>query len=507
MANLILLLGDQLTHDISSLREGNPDKDCVLMVEVMEEATYAWHHKKKIAFLFSAMRHFAESLKEEGWTVDYVQLDDEENTGSFSGEVERTLKRRDAEALLVTSAGEYRVQEMMEGWEERFGLPVRILEDDRFICSREEFREWAEDRKQFRMEYFYREMRKKTRLLMENDGEPTGGEWNFDQQNRKPAKQDLFMPTPHQTEPDKITQSVLDMVSERFEDHPGKLAPFWFGVTHEDAQAVLDQFIAEALPCFGDYQDAMLKGEKFLYHSLLSLYINAGLLDPLEVCRRVDKAYRDGKAPLNSAEGFIRQILGWREYVRGVYWLKMPDYVDMNFLDAKRELPEFYWTGDTDMACLKAAIDQTLEEAYAHHIQRLMVTGNFALLAGIDPKAVHEWYLAVYADAYEWVELPNTLGMSQFADGGLLGSKPYAASGNYINKMSDYCGGCKYDVKQKTGEGSCPFNSLYWEFLIRNRSKLEDNPRMAQMYSTWERMSGDKQEAYLETAKAFLGQL
>ncbi|MAN45491.1 MAG: cryptochrome/photolyase family protein [Alphaproteobacteria bacterium] len=507
MANLILLLGDQLTHDISSLREGNPDEDRVLMFEVMEEATYAWHHKKKIAFLFSAMRHFAESLKEEGWTVDYVHLDDEENAGSFTGEVDRALKRLAPEALLVTSAGEYRVQEMIEGWEERFGLPVRILEDDRFICSREEFRDWAEGRKQLRMEYFYREMRKKTGLLMEDDGEPAGGEWNFDQENRKPAKQDLFMPTPHQTEPDKITCGVLDMVSERFEDHPGKLDPFWFGVTHEDAQAALDQFIAEALPCFGDYQDAMLKGEKFLYHSLLSLYINAGLLDPLEVCRRVDKAYRDGKAPLNSAEGFIRQILGWREYVRGVYWLKMPDYVGMNFLEAKRELPDFYWTGDTDMACLKAAIDQTLEEAYAHHIQRLMVTGNFALLAGIDPKAVHEWYLAVYADAYEWVELPNTLGMSQFADGGLLGSKPYAASGNYINKMSDYCSGCKYDVKQKTGEGSCPFNSLYWDFLVRNRSKLEDNPRMAQMYSTWERMSDDKQEAYLETAKAFLNQL
>ncbi|MEL7284940.1 MAG: cryptochrome/photolyase family protein, partial [Pseudomonadota bacterium] len=263
-------------------------------------------------------------------------------------------------------------------------------------------------------------------------------------------------------------------------------------------------FIDNCLIHFGDYQDAMLEGEKFLYHSLLSLYINAGLLDPLEVCQRVEAAYRDGAAPLNAAEGFIRQVIGWREYVRGIYWLKMPEYVDLNFFGHDRQLPDFYWTGDTKMACMRAAITQTKEDAYAHHIQRLMVTGNFALLAGIDPKQVHEWYLAVYADAYEWVELPNTLGMSQFADGGLLGSKPYVSSGNYIHKMSNHCGACAYKVKQKTGEGACPFNPLYWHFLNRNRSTLAKNPRMAQMYRTWDRMSDEKKADYLASADAVL---
>ncbi|MEM6557149.1 MAG: cryptochrome/photolyase family protein, partial [Pseudomonadota bacterium] len=362
---------------------------------------------------------------------------------------------------------------------------------------------WASGRKQLRMEYFYREMRRKTGLLMESD-QPAGGKWNYDSENRKPAKGDLFMPAPLRTPPDDITKDVLALVSDRFNDHFGDLEPFWFGVTRTQAQAALDYFIDNALANFGDYQDAMLEGEKFLYHSLLSLYLNAGLLDPLEICERVEQAYRDGRAPLNAAEGFIRQIIGWREYVRGIYWLKMPGYVDLNFFENKRDLPEFYWTAETEMACMKAAISQTKEDAYAHHIQRLMVTGNFALLAGIDPKQVHEWYLAVYADAYEWVELPNTLGMSQFADGGVLGSKPYAASGNYINKMSDHCKQCSYNVKKKTGSNACPFNPLYWDFLHRNRDRLNGNPRMAQMYRTWDRMSDDKKADYLDSAASVL---
>ncbi len=381
-----------------------------------------------------------------------------------------------------------------------------MLEDDRFVATHAEFRAWAEGRKQLRMEYFYREMRRKTGLLMDGD-QPEGGKWNYDAENRKPAKSDLFMPTPMRTDPDAITIDVLGLVTRRFDNHFGDLEPFWFGVTRAHAEAALDHFIEVALAKFGDYQDAMLEGEKFLYHSLLSLYINAGLLDPLDVCKRVEDAYQAGEAPLNAAEGFIRQIIGWREYVRGIYWLKMPDYVDENFFGNTRALPDFYWTAETDMACLRAAISQTKEEAYAHHIQRLMVTGNFALLAGIDPKQVHEWYLAVYADAYEWVELPNTLGMSQFGDGGVLGSKPYASSGNYINKMSDHCKGCSYSVSQKTGDGACPFNPLYWDFLHRNRDKLAGNPRMAQMYRTWDRMSADKQADYLESAAKVLAKL
>jgi len=497
--NLILVLGDQLSPTISSLAGGDPDRDSVLMVEVDEEATYVKHHKKKIAFLFSAMRHFAKALSGAGWDVDYVALDTKGNSGSFTGEIERACRRHDPERIVVTEPGEWRVLEAMRGWEEQTGTPVDVLPDDRFICSIPEFAEWAEGRKQLRMEYFYREMRKKTGLLMEGD-EPAGGKWNCDAENRKPAKDDLFMPRPHRVKPDAITKDVLKLVGQRFDAHFGDLEPFWFAVTAEQAEKALDQFIEEALPLFGDYQDAMLTDQKFLYHSILSPYINAGLLDPLHVCHRAEEAYHKGDAPLNATEGFIRQIIGWREYVRGIYWMKMPEYVERNFFKAKRALPGFYWSGDTKMACLASAIGQTKEEAYAHHIQRLMVTGNFAMLIGADPHQVHEWYLEVYADAYEWVELPNTLGMSQFADGGLLGSKPYAASGNYISKMSDYCENCQYDVKKKTGAGACPFNPLYWDFLVRNDKVLRDNPRIGRAYSTWDRMKDDTKVAYLKSA-------
>ncbi|MEM7327526.1 MAG: cryptochrome/photolyase family protein [Pseudomonadota bacterium] len=499
-------MGDQLSDTLSSLQRGDREADRVLMVEVQEEATYVHHHKKKIAFLFSAMRHFSDQLKREGWQVDYVQLDDPENTGSFTGEVERAVQRLRPERVLVTEPSEWRVLESMRAWPTRLDCPIEILEDDRFIATHAEFQAWANGRKQLRMEYFYREMRRKTGLLMNGD-QPEGGKWNYDAENRKRAKADLFMPIPERFAHDDITRGVLTLVRERFANHFGDLDPFWFGVTRPQAMSALDQFIATALHKFGDYQDAMLEGEKFLYHSILSVYINAGLLGALEVCQRVEAAYRDGQVPLNAAEGFIRQVIGWREYVRGIYWLKMPDYVDLNFFGNTRDLPDFYWTANTEMACLRAAISQTKEEAYAHHIQRLMVTGNFALLAGVDPKQVHEWYLAVYADAYEWVELPNTLGMSQFGDGGILGSKPYAASGNYIHKMSNHCQTCRYDVKQKTGEGACPFNPLYWDFLHRNREKLASNPRMGQMYRTWDRMSDEKRADYLNSAASVLDAL
>ncbi len=476
------------------------------MVEVMDEASYVPHHKKKIAFLFSAMRHFAEELRAKGWSVDYVKLTDTENSGSFEGELERAIERHAPDRIIMTEPGEWRVLDALRSFQEDQDTGIDILTDDRFIATHEEFQDWAEGRKQLRMEYFYREMRRKTGLLMKGE-EPEGGKWNYDSENRKPAKADLFMPQPHQVKPDAITQEVLELVADKFADNFGALTPFWFAVTRAEAETALDVFIRDALPKFGDYQDAMLNDEKFLYHSILSLYINCGLLDPLAVCHRVAQAYHDGHAPLNAAEGFIRQIIGWREYVRGIYWLKMPDYVSENYLGATRKLPSFYWSGETDMACLKAAISQTKEEAYAHHIQRLMVTGNFALLAGVDPHEVHEWYLAVYADAYEWVELPNTLGMSQFGDGGVLGSKPYISSGNYINKMSDYCKGCKFDVKKKYGEGACPFNSLYWDFLARHADKFRGNPRMGQMYRLWDRMGEDKQKAYRDSAAVFLSGL
>ncbi|MHA6264896.1 cryptochrome/photolyase family protein [Arenibacterium sp. CAU 1754] len=504
--SLILVLGDQLTTGISSLGDADPERDIVVMAEVADEATYVAHHKKKIAFIFAAMRHFAKQLEQDGWRVLYTRLDDPDNTGSLGGEVARHIKSHDPKEVILTEPGEWRLLCDLKDRSTDWPVPCRILEDDRFIASHQDFDDWAEGRKQLRMEYFYRDMRRKTGLLMEGD-DPVGGKWNFDAENRKPPDDGLSVPRPKRFTPDDITSGVLDLVETEFADNFGTLDPFWFAVTRKDALGALDHFVAEALPNFGDFQDAMLADERFLFHSILSQYIHVGLLDPIEVCRAVERAYHDGDVPLNAAEGFIRQIIGWREYVRGIYWREMPGYTDRNFFDADRDLPAFYWTGETDMACMRAAITQTRDEAYAHHIQRLMVTGNFAMLAGVDPHQVHEWYLAVYADAYEWVEAPNTIGMSQFADGGLLGSKPYAASGNYINKMSDYCNGCAYDVKRKTGEGACPFNPLYWDFLDRNQSKLRDNPRMGQMYSLWDRMGDDKKDAYRGSARAVLDRL
>ena len=504
--NIILILGDQLSPDLPSLKQGNPERDRVLMAEVADEACYVPHHKKKLAFVFAAMRHFADELRENGWSVTYVRLDDCDNSGSLPTELDRMLSETPDCSVLMTEPAEYRLRTALTSWAEQREIDLTLLEDSRFIATHAEFQEWAKGRKQLRMEYFYREMRRKTGLLMQGD-EPEGGQWNFDAENRKPAQDDMFMPGPFEVEPDAITKEVLALVADRFSENFGTLEPFWFATTRAGALRALDHFVDRALASFGDYQDAMLEGRPFLYHSVLAQYINAGLLNPLEVCRRVERAYYDGDAPLNAVEGYIRQIIGWREYVRGIYWLRMPGYTKQNFLDASRELPDFYWTGETDMACMAAAIGQTRDEAYAHHIQRLMVTGNFAMLAGVDPHQVHEWYLAVYADAYEWVEAPNVIGMSQFADGGLLGSKPYAASGNYINKMSNHCATCAHDVKKKTGPKACPFNSLYWDFLHRNKEKLRGNPRLAQPYSTWGRMSDDRQQEYLDSAATFLKRL
>ena len=504
--NLILVLGDQLTPTLSSLAAGDRTRDRVLMAELHDEATYVRHHKKKIAFLFSAMRHFADELRALGWTVDYVKLGDSANRSGFSGQLADAIAKHQPERILVTEAGEWRIARMIERWPGQFSIPVDILPDDRFLCSPTAFKGWAADRKQLRMEYFYRDMRRQTGLLMDGN-QPVGGKWNFDAENRKAADIDLFMPRPKACPPDAVTQEVLALVEARFGNHFGDLAPFWFAVTREDAEAAFAAFVDQALPHFGDYQDAMLTGEPFLYHSVISQYLNCGLLDPLLICKQVERAYRAGTAPLNAAEGFIRQIIGWREYVRGIYWLKMPGYERSNFFGHTRALPDFYWTAETGMSCVKAAVTQTKEQAYAHHIQRLMLTGNFAMLAGIDPHELHQWYLSVYIDAYEWVELPNTVGMSQFADGGLLASKPYAASGSYINRMSNYCGSCRYDVKQRTGSDACPFNALYWDFIARNRDKIGRNPRMAQMVRIYDKFNTTEQLRIGESAAAFLASL
>lgn len=506
MSALRFILGDQLTRSISALAGLDPAHDIVLMVEAAEETTYVKHHKQKIAFILSAMRHFAEALRAEGITVDYVKLEDEGNTGSFTGELQRAVERHKPERVIVTEPGEWRVLEAMQDWAERLSLPVHIRGDDRFFASREDFARWAEGRKAYRMEFFYREMRRKTGLLMD-DGEPAGGQWNYDVENRKKLPKGETVPTRQRFAPDAITAEVLELVERRFAGHFGELDGFGWAVTRKDALAALGDFMRHALPRFGDYQDAMKSGEPFLYHSVISPYLNAGLLTAREVCERAETAFREGRAPLNAVEGFIRQILGWREYIRGIYWLRMPDYAHTNHLKADRPLPWLYWSGETKMNCMAQAIGDTRRHAYSHHIQRLMVTGNFALLAGLRPAEVEEWYLVVYADAYDWVELPNTHGMALFADGGLLASKPYASSGAYIDRMSDYCGACAYDVRQKTGPDACPFNYLYWAFLIRNEKALASNPRMRMPYRTLAGWSEERKAAITKEAHEFLNGL
>ena len=510
---LRIVLGDQLTPEIAALDGGDPDRDVVLMAEVRAEATYVRHHPKKIAFVFAAMRHFAEALRQQGWTVDYVDYDAPGNSGSLAGEAERAVRRHKLGSVVVTEPGEWRLRRDMDGWQAACGVPVTVLEDGRFLCSHDRFRRWAAGRKSLRMEYFYREMRREHGILLEPDGSPVGGRWNFDAENRKPPAGDLDPPPLAGFPPDPTTEAVLDLVERTFVGayadggHFGDLRPFRFAVTRQQAEDAFDRFVRDALPRFGDFQDAMVAGQDTLFHSVIGLYLNAGLLDPLAVIRRVEQAWRQGAAPLNAAEGYIRQILGWREYVRGLYWLKMPHYAQTNALAATRPLPDFYWTGETDLNCLRQVIGQTRREAYAHHIQRLMVTGNFALLIGAVPDEVCEWYLSVYADAYEWVELPNTHGMALFADGGVMASKPYAASGAYIDRMSDYCGSCRYDVRQKTGRDACPFNLLYWDFLIRNRDRLGGNPRLGMIYKTLDRMDTDRVRTIRADATRFLDTL
>ncbi|MBY0428619.1 MAG: cryptochrome/photolyase family protein [Alphaproteobacteria bacterium] len=508
MAVLRVILGDQLSDSISSLEGCDKSQDTILMCEVMEEASYVKHHKKKIAFLFSAMRHFAQELNNQGYKVRYIKLDDPNNTGTFIGEINRAVKECACSRVVVTEPGEYRVLQLLQSLNDAMSAPVELRVDNRFLSTIEHFKKWADGKKQLRMEFFYRDMRKKYNILMDDEGKPIGGEWNYDKENRKsPPIHGLNIPKRISHKKSEITIDVLSLVAKKFDNHFGDLEPFHFAVTRTQALIELEHFIKTVLPNFGDYQDAMVMGEPYLYHSLLSAYLNAGLLLPLEVCQAAQAAFHNGKVPLNAAEGFIRQILGWREYVRGIYWLHMPQYASLNYFKADKHLPDFYWTAKTDMVCVAEAVRHTQDHAYSHHIQRLMVTGNFAMLAGIAPAEVCEWYLAVYADAYEWVELPNTLGMALYGDGGIMASKPYAASGKYINRMSNYCSTCKYDPEVTVGENACPFNALYWDFLIRNEKQLRGNQRMPYVFATWDKMADDKKQAIREQARLTLSKI
>ena len=502
MTTLRLVLGDQLSAGLSSLTDLAAG-DVVLMAEVVAECTYVRHHAKKIVLVLAGMRHFARALRARGVDVDYVRLDDAANTQSLRGEVLRAASRRHATRIVVTEPGEWRLLADMRSWHEVAGCEVEIRSDDRFLCAIRDFRAWAGTKTTLRMEFFYRDMRRRTGVLMDGDA-PAGGQWNFDPQNRKKLPAAVAAPEVPHFEPDDITREVMALVAERFPAHFGSPDGFALPVSGRDAQVALDDFITHRLPAFGDWQDAMKTGAPFLFHSLVSTSLNLGLLAPLDLIRRAEAAYRAGAAPLNAVEGYIRQILGWREFMRGVYWMRMPEYGKLNALAATRRLPWFYWSGETRMHCLAQAIGQTREHAYAHHIQRLMITGNFALLAALHPDDVDEWYLVVYADAYEWVEMPNTRGMALFADGGVVGSKPYAASGAYINRMSDYCRICHYDVADATGPLACPFNALYWDFMARHAERFAANPRMAMPLRNLQRMPAERLAALRERAGSFL---
>ena len=503
MRNLVIVLGDQLDAQSSALQDFDPAQDVVWMAEVAQESTHVWSAKQRIAVFLSAMRHFAQDLRERGLPLVYTCLDDADNCGALDLQLREAIAQLRPVGLVLTAPGDWRVLQSLRAVAAEHQLALDLRDDTHFFSTVREFAAHAKGRKQLRLEYWYRELRHKHGILMDGKN-PVGGQWNFDADNRdsfgKAGPQDV--PPPTRFEPDSLTREVIALVNSRFASHPGTLNSFGWPVTRAQGLMALQAFIDQRLPLFGKYEDAMWSGEPWLYHSHLSCALNLKLLNPREVVHAAQEAYRSGHAPLAAVEGFIRQILGWREFVRGIYWLHMPDYLERNALDAQAELPAWYWTGETEMACLKDAITQTLEHGYAHHIQRLMVTGLYALLLGVKPQAVHAWYLGVYVDAVEWVELPNTLGMSQFGDGGVMASKPYVASGKYIQRMSNHCTGCRFDPALSTGDTACPFTSMYWDFLMRHEGVLRQNPRMAMQLKNLSRLDAPTRDAIRAQAQA-----
>jgi len=510
--HLVVILGDQLNRDASAWDDFDPALDRVWMCEAHDEATHVPSSRQRTTLFLAAMRHFAQDLQREGVPLAYLA----QHPGGLGDALAATLRAQPVQRVVLTEPGEWRVRDLLERAARGAGVPIEFREDRHFLCTRAMFEAHAKGRKQLRMEYFYREMRQRHQVLMEGDAkdQPAGGQWNFDADNREAFGREgpgLLVP-PLRFEPDDITREVMALVNAQQPPAPGRLAQFGWPVTRLQALAALEDFISHRLADFGRYQDAMWGGQPWLYHAMISSSLNLKLLDPREVIAAAEGAWRSGRVPLASAEGFIRQILGWREYVRGVYWLRMPAYADLNALDAHEALPDFYWTGRTDMRCLADAIGQTLEHGYAHHIQRLMVTGLYALLLGVAPREVHTWYLAVYVDAVEWVELPNTLGMSQHADAGPpqgptpppgpMASKPYIATGQYIARMSDHCRGCRFDPAQRTGERACPFTTLYWDFLARHQARLARNPRMALQVKNLQRVAPEEMAQIRERAQA-----
>lgn len=498
---LRLILGDQLNHKHSWYQD-SPEATIYFMAEMRQETDYVTHHIQKVVAFFQAMREFANWLEERGHTVIYYTLDDPNNTQSLTKNLEQLFDQYAIEKFEYQLPDEYRLDEMLERFRESINIPTEDYDTEHFMTSRTDLREFFKGKKLFTMEYFYRMMRKKYDIMIINKKDPEGGKWNFDHSNRKKWKEDTLIP--HERGFRKDISNITALLEKEGVETIGRVTETHFNwpTSRTDALSILRYFCENLLVHFGDYQDAMDPNQPYLYHSRLSFAMNSKLLSPQEVIETVIEYWREhqDEIDISQVEGFVRQILGWREYMRGMYWMQMPDFAEANHLENKNKLPDFYWTGDTKMNCLKCSINNSLDNAYAHHIQRLMVTGNYALLTMCDPAQVDEWYLGIYIDAIEWVEITNTRGMSQWADGGKIATKPYVSSGSYINKMSNYCKGCHYKVSKKTGDDACPFNSLYWNFLNEKRSHFANNNRMAMMLSLLDKMDKQTLQAHQERA-------
>ncbi len=504
---LVIVLGDQLDPQSPALARLDPARDTVLLVEAPAEAAHVWSHKARIALFFAAMRHYAAALTDAGITVEYLQIGTHSHD-SLAAAWRDAIARFAPAQVVAVEPGDWRVLEDLQRTCAAASVPLDLKPDSHFLCSREDFSTWAGTKSSLRMEFFYRWMRKRTGVLMDGP-EPVAGRWNFDAENRKGfgARGPGPVPVPPGFAPDTLTRLAMADVEAHFPDHPGSLATFSWPVTPAQARKALAAFIDERLPRFGVHQDAMWTGMAFGWHSLLAAALNLKLIGAREVVAAAEAAWREGRADLPNAEGFIRQVLGWREFIRGVYWRDMPQMALANHFGHANALPAWYWTGDTQMNCMRQVIGQTLEHGYAHHIQRLMVTGNFALLAQVLPQAVCDWYLAIYVDAVDWVERPNTTGMALFADGGRFTSKPYVASGQYIARMSNYCKGCRYDPAQRSGDGACPVTVLFWRFLLEHEATLAANPRTALMAKNAQRLDAAQRSAIKTTATAMLAAL
>ena len=504
---LRLILGDQLDELHSWF--STPQKGVTyVMMEIRQETDYVKHHVQKVAAFFAAMRAFSARLREMGHQVIYLRLDDPKNKQTIPANLQQLLAEKKFNRVEYLLPDEYRLDQQLENLAEELRVQVAAVDTEHFMTARQELKDFFAGKKRYLMESFYRAMRKRFDVLMDN-GKPFGDQWNYDQKNRQAYDGRVAIPDALLFENDvsDIYKIIQKMEVRTFGDiEPAKL--IW-PTTRAQSLQLLEAFVKSGLADFGTYQDAMTVENWYLFHSRLSFALNTKMLRPLEVIQAALKAWEQKKSQIQiqQIEGFVRQIMGWREYMRGIYWMLMPDLESMNFFNHHANLPDYYWTAKTRMSCLHFAIGQSLQHAYAHHIQRLMVTGNFALLTGVDPVQVDAWYLGVYIDAIQWVELPNTRAMSQFADGGLVATKPYISSAKYIHTMSDYCQVCDYDWKKRHGNMACPFNCLYWDFFARHRRRLGKNARVAMMYRTWDRMDKQEKKRTLAQADAYLKDL